>query len=249
MMYLSEPKFFDIVTRQFRFKMNANAAAFTTLILLQVFSLFTSLNSNSTFGYEDTLRISLYQLSNNSIVGVTWLWAIILGFLLTSAAQRNESFSFVSNRLSYHSANLLFMLTASIIAGITSVLAGSAVKLFAHIRFGEVFLDSQGLIAAPSDFLIQLATAIAYTLLFFMISYAVGMLIQLNKVFILLFIGAWIVSPIIASTKGNLPIIQPIFEFFAFEQFILFFLIKVSVAVLGLLVFSVAITNHLEVRK
>lgn len=248
-MYLVEPKFTDIVRQQFRFKMNANAASFTTLILLQVFLLFTNLNSNSTFESENTLRISMYSLSNDSIVGVTWLWAIILGFLLTSAAQRNESFSFVSNRLSYHFANLLFMLTASFIAGITSVLTGSAVKLYAHIRLGEVFLDSQGLIMAPSDFFIRIATAIAYTLLFFMVSYAVGMLIQLNKVFILLFIGAWIVSPIIASTQGNLPIIQPIFEFFAFEKSILLFLMKVCGAVLGLMAFSIAITNRLEVRK
>ncbi|MFJ7934206.1 hypothetical protein [Sporosarcina sp. NPDC096371] len=247
-MYLTEPKFFDIVIRQFRFKMNANAAAFTTLVLSQVVLLFASLSNVYSHRF-DTITTYEHNLSNDTIVWFTLFWALILGFILTSAAQRNESFAFVTNRLSYQLANFLFILTASVIGGVTSVLTGSVVKLYALLRFGDIVLGTPGLIAAPSDFFIRIATAIAYTMLFFMAGYTIGMFIQLNKIFILLFIGGWIFLEIIDSTSGGISLTQNGFAFFGSERSIALFLLKVSGTTLGLFAICIAITNRLEVRK
>ncbi|MEK5040074.1 hypothetical protein [Sporosarcina sp. FSL K6-3457] len=244
-MYLTEPKFLDIVRQQFRFKMNANASAFTKLIVLQLAFLFMNHSYGTSLG-NNTIQIYEQNFSNTSIVGATWLWAFFLGLLLTSAAQRNESFTFVTNRFSYHGANFLFMLTASIIGGLTAVLIGSVLKLYTLLRFEDIIISSQqGLFAAPADFFIQLMTAIAYTMLFFMLSYTIGMFIQLNKAFLLLFVIGWIILAII----GGFPFIQYIFEFFWHEHSITLFLLKISGTVLGLFALSVEITNRLEVKR
>lgn len=244
-MYLTEPKFIDIVQQQFRFKMNANASAFTKLILLQFASLFMN-NSYGTSLGNNTIQIYEQNFSNTSIVGATWLWAFFLGLLLTSAAQRNESFTFVTNRFSYHGANFLFMLMASIIGGLTAVLMGSVLKLYALLRIENIIISlQQGLFAAPADFFIQLATAIAYTMLFFMLSYTIGMCIQLNKIFVLLFVIGWIAL----SFTSGFSFIQPIYEYFANEHSISIFLLKVCSTVLGLFAISVAITNRSEVKR
>ena len=248
-MYLTEPKFVDIVRQQFQFKMNTNASAFTKLILLQLVFLFMNHSYGTSLG-NNTIQIFEQSFSNTSIVGATWLWAFFLGFLLTSAAQRNGSFTFVTNRLSYHVANFLFMLTASIIGGLTAVLMGSVLKLYALLRFEDIIISSQqGLFAAPADFFIQLATAIAYTMLFFMLSYTIGMFIQLNKIFLILFILGWIILAMIDSTWAGFPLLQHIFEFFWHEHSITIFLLKVSGTVLGLFAISVGFTNHLEVKR
>lgn len=244
-MYLTEPKFIDIVRQQFRFKMNANASAFTKLILLQFAFLFMNHSYGTSLG-NNTIQIYEQNFSNTSIVGATWLWAFFLGLLLTSAAERNASFTFVTNRFSYHGANFLFMLTASIIAGLTAVLMGSVLKLYALLRFEDIIISSQqGLFAAPADFFIQLMTAIAYTLLFFMVGYTIGMFIQLNKSFLLLFVIGWITLAFI----GGFPFIQYVFEFFSHEHSITLFLLKVSGTILGLFAISVGFTNHLEVKR
>lgn len=247
-MYLTEPKFFDIVIRQFRFKMNANAAAFTTLIILQVVLLFTNISGGFSHGY-DALQLYEQSLSNDAVVAATLFWACILGFLLTSEAQRNESFTFVSNRLSYHVTNFLFMLTASIIGGVTAVLTGSVVKLYAILQFEDIIVTTPGLLVAPSDFFIRLATAIAYTLLFFMVSYTIGMFIQLNKIFLLLFVIGWIALTIIENTWATFSFMQSIFAFFWHEHSMAVFLLKVSSTILGLFATSILITNRLEVRR
>jgi len=141
------------------------------------------------------------------------------------------------------------MLTASIIGGLTAVLMGSVVKLYALLQFGEIVISTPGLIAAPSDFFIQLATAITYTMLFFMMGYSIGTLFQLNKIFILLFIVGWIVLKFISSTLGGITFIPDIFSFFANEHSITIFLLKVSGTVLGLFAIAATITNRMEVKR
>lgn len=247
-MYLTEPKFVDIVRQQFRFKMNTNASAFTKLILLQFVFLFIN-NSRQVSPGSNTIQIYEQIFSNDIVVGTTWLWAFFLGYLLTSTAQRNGSFTFVTNRLSYHIANFLFMLTASIIGGITAVLMGSVVKLYALLQFGEIVISTPGLIESPSDFFIQLATAITYTMLFFMMGYSIGTLFQLNRIFILLFIVGWIVLKFTSSIWGGITFIPDIFSFFANEHSITIFLLKVSGTVLGLFAIAATITNRMEVKR
>lgn len=245
-MYLTEPKLFDIVKKQFRFQLNTSGAAFTTLIILQII---TSIPGFSSAHYYPDLsefpNIGFINLSNDGPVGVTILWALFMGFLLTSSARRNESFTFVTTRLSHHLSNLAFMLTSAVISGITVALTGSAIKLLTFLRHSEVIVNTPGLMTAPGDFMLRIVTAITYIALFFLIGYTIGSLLQQIVWFIPIVIIGWIIF-VFGFQPFNLGSIA---SFFANEYSVTLFLLKISGTIIALFTFSVAITNLLEVRN
>ena len=193
-MYLNEPTLADIVKKQFHFKLNANAASFSAFVLLQVAAIFMALvGSSHSFYYSSDESVALVvTLSNDMNVGLAMVWALFLGIMLTTRIKQSESFSFVTTRLSSNLANFQFMLFASLVAGISAALAGPTIKLLGFLKHGEMVVYSTTLVQNPSDFLVRILTAIAYVLLLFMIGYFIGSLVQLNKIFIALFVVIWI---------------------------------------------------------
>lgn len=249
-MYLNEPKLGDIVKRQFRFKLNAHAAAFSTYVLLQIGALFLAFSGGQhSFFYDSNSIVTVVGLGNNINVGLSMAWAFFLGIMLTTAVRRNESFSFVTTRLSNQLANFLFMLTASFYAGIIAVLCGPVLKLLGILRYGEMVIYTQGIIEAPIDFFMRIITAIAYILLLFLIGYTISSLIQLNKLFIGVFTALWIAFSTVSSSWDGTQYMTAIINFFGNEHFLPFFLLKISGTVLGLFAISAIITNRLEVRN
>lgn len=249
-MYLTEPKLLDIVKKQFRFKLNASGAAFTTLIILQIITSFPGFSGTRYYpDFGEFPNIQFITTSNDGPVGVTIFWALFLGVMLTSNARQNESFTFVANRISHHLSNLGFMLTAAVISGFTVVLTGSAIKLLTFFRYGEVMVNTPGLLASPGDFLLRLVTAIAYIALFFLIGYTIGSLLQQKVWFIPLLIIGWMLYSTTFITGYRLLDLGRIASFFANEYIVALFLLKISGTIIALFAFSVAITNRLEVRK
>lgn len=251
-MYLNEPTLDDIVKKQFRFKLNANAASFSALVLLQVAAIVMALvgNSHSFYYSSDDSAVTVITLSNDINVGLAMAWAFFLGILLTTRIKQSESFSFITTRLSNHLANFLFMLFASLLAGISAVLAGSAIKLLGFFIHGEMVVYSSSLLESPSDFIVQIITAIAYVLLFFLIGYSISSLVQLNKLFIALFIFSWILlSTTINGHWDGTEYAMTLIQFFRYERSILLFILKVCGTVLTLFTISALITNRLEVRN
>lgn len=249
-MYLSEPKLADIVKKQFRFKLNSHASYFSTFVFMQIGALILTLTGSSyNFTQLSSISVSIVELSNNMNVVLSMVWALFLGITLTTAVRRNEAFSFVTTRLSNQLANLLFILTASLFAGVIAALTGPVLKLFGILRYGEIVVNSPGIIAAPGDFFLRIITSIAYVLLFFLIGYAISSLVQLHKAFIGIFIILFIMFTSMTDTWNGAQYIGDIFEFFSNEQSLLLFLLKISGTVLGLFTISVFITNRLEVRN
>jgi len=250
-MYLTEPKLFDIVKKQFIFKMNASGAAFTTLIILQIITSLTGTIGTGRFPkFSEYPNVEFILTSNDGSVALTILWAIILGGLITSNARKKESFAFVSTRISHHLSNMIFMLTASIISGITAALMGSAIKLFAFLKYGDIIVNTPGLLANPTEFFARIIVAIAYTLLFFLVGYTIGSFIARKIWFILvvLLIG-WIFSSFILGFWNGPQAFEGVSNFYGNEQSIALFLIKIIVTVITLFAVSVATTNKLEVRS
>ncbi|MBO1910890.1 hypothetical protein J4G37_39615, partial [Microvirga sp. 3-52] len=178
MMYLNEPTLEDIVKKQFRFKLNANAAFFSTFVLLQVGAIFLSiLGTDHSFYYSsDDSNVSIITLSNDTNIVIAMVWAFVIGIMLTNRTKQSESFSFVTTRLSNHLANFLFMLFASLVAGISAVLSSSAIKLFGFLVHGEMVVYASSIVENPSNLLLQLITAISYVLLLFLIGYSISSL-------------------------------------------------------------------------
>ncbi|KXH87275.1 hypothetical protein [Sporosarcina sp. HYO08] len=251
-MYLHEPKLFDVVKRQFIYKMSANATPFTMLVILQIISLVLlsgSMGSPDPFYDHNNIAYTINAFSNDGILGLTWFWAAVFGFLLTSLAQRDEAFSFVTNRLSHHLANFFVMLSAALFGGLSAVLSGSIIKLYAFLRYGEVIMETTGLLTAPMDFILRLVTAVLYTLLFLVIAYTIGTFIQVNRFFIFLFGALWMLLIRSISSSHGESFTGKIFHFFAGETSTSLFILKMIMTVVVLCTISITISNRLEVRK
>ena len=249
-MYLSEPKLSDIVKQQFHFKLNAHAAYFSTFVFMQIAGLYLAFSGSSdSFPYDSVSIFTAVELSSNANVALAMAWAFFLGIILTTTARRNEAFSFVTTRLSNQLANFLFMLTASLFAGIIAALSSPVLKLLGFLRYGEMIIITPGIIAAPGDFALRIITAISYVLLLFLIGYAISSLVQLHKVFIGIFIILWIAFSSSTENWNGAQYVANIFEFISYEQSLPLFLLKISGMVLGLFTFSAIITNRLEVRN
>ena len=250
MMYLSEPKLSDIIKQQFRFKLNAHAAYFSTFVLMQIGALFLSITGGMySTSYNSFSSVTIVDISNNLNVVLAMVWALFLGIILTTAARRNEAFSFVTTRLSNLLANLLVILTASLFAGIIAALTGPVLKLFGFLRYGDMVVNTPGIIAAPGDFVLRVITAISYVLLLFLIGYTISSLVQLHRAFIAVFIILLIVFTSMTESWNGAQYIGYIFEFFSNEQSLLLFSLKIGGTVLGLFTISAIITNRLEVRN
>ncbi|MGE7546267.1 hypothetical protein [Sporosarcina newyorkensis] len=248
MMFSTQWSVHELAKRQFLFKFNANGPIFTMLIVLQIIStVFLSGASTSTSSYEDgdtLLSFNYANVSNDGQVGLTLFWAFIVGFLLTSAAQRNESFAFVTNRLTFQLANFYFFCMAALFGGVTTVLLGSVMKIVAIFNDNAI-IETSGLFSAPLDFFSQIIAMTAYTLLLMLVGYTLGTFIQFSKLFIALFALIWIAFTQISFGSDS----NGLLNFFYGETSILLFILKVLIAIALLFGVSFWVTNRLEVRN
>lgn len=250
MMYSTQWSVNELAKRQYVFKLNANGAIFTVLIVLQIIAtVFTSgaLTSTSMNGWGEPISFNFTTISNDGQVGLTLFWAFIVGFLLTSAAQRNESFSFVTNRLTFQLANFYFFCTAALLGGVTTVLLGSVMKIVAMFQ-DNMIIETTGLLSSPLDFFSRILAMTAYTLLLMLIGYTLGSLIQWSKLFIALFGVIWY-----AFTQSTLAVADNensgLLHFFYGETSVLLFLLKIAGTIAVLFAISFFATNRLEVRN
>ncbi|WP_153731042.1 hypothetical protein [Sporosarcina obsidiansis] len=239
----------ELAKRQFLFKLNANGPIFTMLILLQIIAT-VFLGGASTSGYEsydDPFSFVYSTVSNDGQIGLTLFWAFIVGFLLTSSAQRNESFAFVTNRLTFQLGNFYFFCAAALLGGVTTVLLGSVMKIITLFSDNAI-IESAGLFSAPLDFFSQIYAMTVYTLLLMLIGYTIGTFIQLSRLFIMLFALIWIAVTqysffMLGTSAGEL------LHVFYGETSILLFTLKVLLLVGILFGLSFWVTNRLEVRN
>ncbi|WP_303968901.1 hypothetical protein [Sporosarcina ureae] len=249
-MYSTQWSMNELATRQFLFKLNANGAIFTMLIILQILATvfisgaFTSTYTND---WGEPISFDFTSITNDSQVGLTLFWAFIVGFLLTSAAQRNESFSFVTNRLTFQLANFYFFCTAALLGGVTTVLLGSVMKIVAMFQ-DNMIIETSGLLSSPLDFFSRIFAMTAYTLLLMLVGYTLGSLIQWSKLFVALFGVMWY-----AFTQSTFGIADNensgLLYFFHGETSILLFTLKIVGAIAVLFAISFFVTNRLEVRN
>ena len=248
MMFSTQWTIRELAKRQFFFKLNANGSIFTMLIVLQIIAtIFISGSFTSTSDWEESISFNFTSISNDGQLGLTLFWAFIVGFLLTSAAQRNESFSFVTNRLTLQLANFYFLCTAALLGGVTTVLLGSVMKIVAMFS-DNMIIETTGLLASPVDFLSRIFVMTAYTLLVMLVGYALGSLIQLSKLFIALFAVIWYVFN--QSSFGVMENEESrLLYFFYGETSVLLFTLKVLISIAILFGISFFATNRLEVRN
>jgi hypothetical protein len=249
MMYLTKVSLWDVVKKQFRFKMKSYRGMFTSLMMLQIIGILFSLGGEGGGGGgSETFSYDMNYYSGNIILAFMMIWVFISAIVVTTQAYRFDDYSFVANRLSSHLSNILFLGWASVIGGVSFVLASQSLKLAILFQKDREFIESQPI--TMLQMAEGLAATILYLFLFTALGYLVGMLVQRNKAFIIilpaLLFGSLFLNVFLASEST---LVIDIGQIFVRETFFLLFMLKVLLTSALAYAISVWISNSLEVRK
>lgn len=248
MMSLIETSLSEVVWKQFVFKSKSFFTTFGTLVILQVLAIFFSSGGSGSSGFRGRdLSVELTYYSGDIVVIFTILWTFSLAIFTTTKAARYDDYAFVGNRLSSHLANILFLLTASLIGGISATLCGYIVRILGY--YSDVLTMGVGLFQAPVDFLLSIGGISLYVFLFAAFGYVFGMIIQFHRSFIFLLPVICVGVMIAAVSSGYDEEMKAVFDFIIMESHFWLFLLKVLL--ISGISFTVAIlfSNKMEVRK
>jgi hypothetical protein len=249
MMSLTKINLWDIVKKQFRFKLKSYRGMFTSLMMLQIIGILFSLaGEGGGGGGSDTFSYDMKYYSGNIILAFMMIWAFISAIVITTQAYRFDDYAFVANRLSSHFANILFLAWASVIGGVTFLLASQSLKLSVLFLQEREFIESQRLSTLQTAE--GLAGTILYLFLFTALGYLVGMLVQRNRIFMIilpaLLFGSIFINVFVGSEST---LVIDIGQIFVNETSFLLFTLKVLLASGLAYGISAWISNSLEVRK
>lgn len=248
MMSLTEVNPGSVVMKQYTFKLKAYNGLFTSMVITQVIAILFSLGgTHSTGSSSNNFSINISYYSANMIIIFTLIWAFIIAIIITGAEYKNNDFSFVTNRLTSNVSNMLFLLTASVVSGITAILAGYFINVLVILFMEvEIVVDPGADVLAVS---IGLLAVILYLLLLSSIGYLFGTLIRLQKLFAVVLPALLVGSLIISANMRDEPTILKWVNFYIQESSFLLFTVKVLVTVAILFGGSIVISNRMEVRR
>jgi len=249
MMSLSTISLSKNITQLYRYKLYAYRNSVISLMIIQIVALLLSLNgTNQSMTVYENVSITIHSYSANIVLAFSMIWAFITAISLTTKPYRDADFILVASRLTSHLSNILFLLTASMIAGVTAMLSGFLLKLIA------VYLLSQEVIAQQtlpiSHLLLGILVATLYMVLISSAGFLAGMLTQWHRSFIIiipalvmaLFFIEW--TTVDETEQTSMPAMIALFRFFGTEHSLLMFTVKVLLCVL----ICYGITHYLSSR-
>lgn len=245
-MSLLKTSLLEIVKKQYTYKFKAYKQVFTSLILIQLLAVFFSFNGVGMMGSSsESIEIDIQFYSADMVIIFTIIWAFITAILITTAAYKNDDFTFVTNRLSSNLSNLLFLLTGSIVGGITAMLSTSLMKIIMYFFGGHGYIAANPSLSAV---VMGYSSTILYILLFSGLGYFFGTLVQISKIFVVLIPGVFIGAGILGAGRLGFEWVNSLYQFIFTEPSILVFVLKVLVVVALLFSGSIALSNKMEVR-
>jgi hypothetical protein len=248
MMFSSEVRLIDVVKRQYNYKIKAYLGVYTSLVVTQIIAIFfSSMGTGMSGTSSDSYSMTVSYYSGNLTIIFTMLWAFITSILITTKAYRYDDFAFVTNRLSSNLSNFFFLLTASIVGGITAMFAGVLQKVYAfYMNEGQNIIYS---VHAPLELLMGVFVATLYILIFCALGYFVGMVIQLHKIFAILLPAMFFGYLFIGSTVYGEPVMLEVVNLFSKETSLLLFFVKIIVASGALFYGATVLSSRMEVRR
>ncbi|AMM93194.1 hypothetical protein QUF81_16080 [Peribacillus simplex] len=235
------------IKKQYFFKLKANIDAFSSLIGIQLLALLFSIGGVGSAGMGGSnISVNIEYYSADLVIGFTLIWAFVTAITITTKPYRNHDFTFVTNRLSSSLSNILFLLTASIVGGITAILAGNLLKVLAFI-----FLDERiyGVHSGLQELVMGIGVTIFYVFLVSSIGYFIGTLVQVSKLFIILISVLLFGTLFLEASIQKEPFLVNVFTFYTMESTLSLFIIKVIVTVAVFFSVAISILNRMEVRR
>ncbi|WP_184663749.1 hypothetical protein [Texcoconibacillus texcoconensis] len=247
-MFWREASVLDVAHKQFVYKLKAYINVFSALVGVQLLGLLFSLNPIGGSGTSSGgMSFSAQYYSGDIIVWFTLFWGFVVAVTLTQKGYRDIDFTFVSNRLSHHLSNISFLLTTSLIGGVSALCASVLLKVIIYFMNDPevtVIKDSYAL----QEWILGVLVIALYLFLLTSSGYFVGMLVQLNKIFIVI-LPAILFGFLILELMFGGAFVSPIVQFFATETSFLLFSLKVLITSSLLFVSSVFVGRRLEVRS
>ncbi|ADU30890.1 hypothetical protein Bcell_2633 [Evansella cellulosilytica DSM 2522] len=243
-MSFSEVNTVEIVKTQFKYKVSSYINVYGTLIGVQIFALALSFLGGSSFmSSNQAVALGATTYTDSLIVGFSVFWAFITSILLTTKQMRSYDYTFVSNRLTSHISNIVFLIIMSVIGAISAKLVGLLMKVIIMLTYSD---PVYGALTSFPELLVGMAVAAFYLILFAALGYAIGLVAQMNKIFIFLIPSLFIASLLFDSGENG--IITNILKFFIGETSLSVFFIKVLVTITLLFLLSFQALKRLEVR-
>ncbi|MBY0121257.1 hypothetical protein [Bacillus sp. S/N-304-OC-R1] len=237
----------DVVKSQFLFKLKANIDSFSALVGIQLLAMLFSMGgANSYVSSSDRMVLSISYFSSDVVIAFTMIWAFVTGITITTKPNRNFDFVFVTNRLSSSLANILFLLTASIVGGVTAILARGLLLAVRYIFFHEHYFT---LPVTSFDFLIGVGATVLYLFCLSAIGYFVGALVQFSKLFVIVIPAVLIGMLFISAVINSEPYLVYVYEFYLVEPSFGLFFFKVVLTAFLFFIASIGILNRMEVRR
>lgn len=233
------------VKKQYFFKLKANIDSFSSMVGIQLLALLFSLGGvgSSGMGGMD-FSVNTKHYSSDLVLVFTAIWSFVTAITITTKPYRNHDFSFVSNRLSSSLANVLFLLTTSILGAFTTMLSGNLLQILGYLFPDEQLYFNNG----TSHFFLGLLVVFFYLILASSIGYLIGAIVQVNKIFIIV-IPVLIIGMLFQGTETGYPLLVRVFQYYLLEPSLFLFLIKTVLTSTLLWVLSLSILNRLEVRR
>jgi hypothetical protein len=249
-MSLTKVNTLDIVKRQYRYKLKAYSQVLVSLMILQSLAIIFSLSGTGMMGSSGGMvDMEVHYFSADIVVGFTMLWGFITAILTTTKAYRNDDFVFITNRISSHLSNTLFLFTASVVGGLTSMLSSYALKGILYFLMKGIFVEGPQAGPSPSLFLLGILTTSLYIFLFAGFGYLVGTLVQINKIFVVLLPALLLGSVFFAGASGKTGIMESIFQIYFTESSLFLFTVKVLITVVTLFAGAFILSNQMEVKQ
>lgn len=241
----------------YRYKLFAYSQSLTSLVIVQIVALVLSLNGTNHQGsFFGNVSVNIYTYTANMVLAFTMLWVFSTAISLTTKAFREADLVLVANRFTTHLSNFLFLMTASILAGVSAMLCGFLLKLIAVYILNLNVISSAQL--PLSHLLLGMAAASLYMILVSSVGYLTGMLAQWHKSFMfiipaaviaLLFIDwNWVEGDEFSGSAMSMPALIALFRWFGTENSFPIFTLKVLLAVSICYGLSYLLASRLEVK-
>lgn len=244
----------SVVKNQYLYKLKKQQGLFTGLAIIQILILVLTMGRTGGMGTgTGNMQLDVSRFSSLPVIVGTISWAFVVSLILSKRALFDEDFAFVSNRISSNLANICFMLTAAVIGGITILLNSSLIKVIMYYYLGAQNIIETGFFYSPGEIWIGLISTFFYILLFSGIGYFMGILTELNNLYLALLpaflIGSLIYVGNTVSDTSDTNVLIKTLNFFFQESSLAIFVVKVVITSLILFFFSILISNRMEVRK
>lgn len=251
MMFSNELSIFELVKRQYLYKLKANVNLFYTVIFLQIIALALSISGTGGSSFNGSaLDLNTRSYSANIIIVFTYICSIAAGTKLAAKEVRNLDFTFISNRLSSNLSSLGVLITFNIIAGISASLGGILLRVLSYYLNLHQAIIGPSFTLPISIFVTGTIAGIFYTMLFSSIAYLIGNLFEYNKLLLLLIPALLIILFIsVRSNADTRSIFLAVLEFFFYETSLVLFVIKATAISAILFAAGSLLTSRIEVRK